>query len=177
MRISLVLHHNGGQYIRKGQQYSNVNILRLAIGFLNATINRYTRIPEPEIRTDGSSETRQHWRIDGYGSGFGPPRCSRSGFWKGLDTNRTVLAVRSRTPGVVPGPVANTTGDQPGSADDKPESTWEHLGAPATNMGALATCLGAHQITVVESWKNNICFGNAADAHGNHSYYFSFNDF
>jgi hypothetical protein len=40
----------------------------------------------------------------------------------------------------------------------------EHLGAPAT-------CLGAPQITVQQSEKSNIFFGNAADAPGTHSYY------
>jgi len=46
---------------------------------------------------------------------------------------------------------------------------WKHLGAPATNVGAPATnlgapasCLGAPRITVEQSGKNNIFFGNAA---------------
>jgi hypothetical protein len=108
-RFSLVFNYKGGQYIRKGQQSTNVNILRLAIGYLNATINRIIRIPEPEIGTDGSSQTRQNPRVDGYGSGFGPPRCSGSGFWTGLEPNQIVLAVRTRTAGWLPGPVANTT--------------------------------------------------------------------
>ena len=45
--------------------------------------------------------------------------------------------------------------------------TWEHLGAPAT-------FLGAPRITVEQSGKNNIFFGTAAGAPGNHSYYLSF---
>jgi len=57
-----------------------------------------------------------------------------------------------------------------GSAGDKSGSTWEHLGAPATS-------LGAPPITEEQSGKNNIFFGNAAGAPGNHSYYLSFNDF
>jgi len=59
-----------------------------------------------------------------------------------------------------------------------------NLGAPATNLGALATnlgapetCLGAPRITVEQSGKNNIFFGNAAGAPGNHSYNLSFNNF
>jgi len=107
-RFSPVFDYKGGQYIRKGQRSTNVNILRLAIGYLNATINRITRIPEPEIGTDGSSQTQQNPRVDGYGSGFGPPRCSGSGFWTGLEPNRTVLAVRTWTAGGLPGPVAIT---------------------------------------------------------------------
>ena len=47
--------------------------------------------------------------------------------------------------------------------------TWEHqgvpaicLGVPVTNLGALATSLGEPQITVEQSGKTNIFFGNAA---------------
>jgi hypothetical protein len=61
---------------------------------------------------------------------------------------------------------------------------WEHLGArttslgaPATSLGAPATSLGAPRITVEQSGRNNIFFGNTAGAPGNHSYYLSFNDF
>jgi len=50
------------------------------------------------------------------------------------------------------------------------------MGAPATKLGALATCLEAPRITVEQFGKNNIFFGNAAGAPGNHSYYLSFND-
>jgi hypothetical protein len=72
--------------------------------------------------------------------------------------------------------VTGSTGDKPGSVKYKPESTWEHLRAPATNLGAQATCLGAPRITVEQSGKNNIFLGNAAGAPGNHRYYLSFND-
>ena len=107
-RLSLVFDYKGGQYIRKGQRSTNVNILRLAIGYLKATINRITWVPEPEIGTDGSSQTWQNPRVDGYGSGFGLPRCSGSGCWIGFKPNRTVLAVWARTAGGLPRPVANT---------------------------------------------------------------------
>jgi len=56
-------------------------------------------------------------------------------------------------------------------------STAEHRRAPATSLGALTTSLGAPRITVEQSVKNIIVFGNAAGAPGNHSYYLSFNDF
>jgi len=49
------------------------------------------------------------------------------------------------------------------------------LGAPTTSLGAPETSLGASRITV-ELSGNNIFFGNAAGASGNHSYYISFND-
>ena len=48
---------------------------------------------------------------------------------------------------------------------------------PGTKLGALVISLGAPRITVEQSGKNNIFFGNAAGAPGNHSYYLSFNDF
>jgi hypothetical protein len=111
-RFSLVFDYKSGLYIRKGQRYTNVNILRLAIGYQNATMNRNTLIPEPVIGTDGSSQTWQTPQVDGYGSAFGPPRCSWSGFWMDLELNRTILAVRTRTAGRLPGPIANTRYDR-----------------------------------------------------------------
>jgi len=89
-------------------------------------------------------------------------------------------------------------GNKPGRADDKPGSTWEHrqrawesrreawdhLIAPSANLGVLTTGLtapttrlGARRITVEQSWKNIIFFGNAAGEPGNHSYNLSFNEF
>jgi len=121
--VSLVFDYKGGQYIRKGQQSTNVNIWRLAIGYLNVTINRITRIPEPEIGTHGSSQTRQNPRVDGYGSGFGPPRCSGSGFWTGLESNWTVSEVRTRTTAGLPRPVANTNCKSP-----DPCGYWQFIG-------------------------------------------------
>jgi len=58
-----------------------------------------TRNAEPEIGPDGSSQTRWNPQVDGYGSGFGPPRVRGSGFGPGLEPNRPVL--RSK-----PGPLA-----------------------------------------------------------------------
>jgi len=82
-------------------------------------------------------------------------------------------------------------GDMTGSADDKPGSTWEsrrhdwecrrqaweHLGAQMTSLGAPVKNLGAPGITVEQSGRNNIFFGNTAAAPGNHSYYLLFNNF
>jgi len=41
------------------QWHTKVNILRLAVGYLNATIKRVTRNTELEIGTNGSSKSRQ----------------------------------------------------------------------------------------------------------------------
>jgi hypothetical protein len=70
-----------------------------------------TRHVEPEIRSDGSSQIRRNSRIDGYGSGFGPPRVSGSGFGTGLEPNRPVFGVQIRSAGWLPGHVAYTTSD------------------------------------------------------------------
>jgi len=83
----------------------------MTVGYLNATINRKTWKLDPEIGTDGSSQTRQNPRVDRYGYGFGPPRSCRSGFWMGLEPNWTVFLVKTRTAGRLPGPIANTSSD------------------------------------------------------------------
>jgi hypothetical protein len=67
-----------------------------------------TRNAEPEIRTDGSSHTWQNTRVGRYGSGIGPQRVCRSGFWTVLEPNPPVFAVQTRTTGGLPGPLANT---------------------------------------------------------------------
>jgi hypothetical protein len=53
----------------------------------------------------------------------------------------------------------------------------KHFEVLATNMGAPATHLGAPRITIEQPGKNNLLFGNAASAPGNHSYNISFNNF
>ena len=68
-----------------------------------------TRNAQPEIGTDGSSQTRRNPLVDGYGSGFGLPRVSWSVFWPGLEPNWSVFGVQTRTAGGLPGPVANTS--------------------------------------------------------------------
>jgi hypothetical protein len=47
-----------------------------------------------------------------YGYGVGPPRSSGSGFWTGLEPNRTVFPVQTRNAGGLLGPIANTTQSQ-----------------------------------------------------------------
>ena len=78
--VSLGCDYKGGQYIRKGWWYTKVNLLQLAVWYLNPTINRNTRKPEPEIESDRSSISGPNLAAGMYPSGFGPPRCSRSGF-------------------------------------------------------------------------------------------------
>jgi len=63
----------------------------------------------------------------------------------------------------------------PQSAGENFQCTWEWLGAPARSLEVPVTSLGAPRITVDQSW-NNIFFGNAAGAPGNHSYYLLFTD-
>jgi hypothetical protein len=55
-----------------------------------------------------------------------------------------------------------TTLEAPGSAGDKPGSAGDMSGSASNDSTAV--------------WENNIIFGNAAGAPGNHSYYLSFND-
>jgi len=102
-RVSLVFDYKGGQYIRKGQWYTNVNTLRLSIGYLNATTNRKTPKLELEIGTDGSSQTWPTPPVDEYRSGFGPPKCGSLG----VELNGSVIVVRTWMAGGLPRPVAN----------------------------------------------------------------------
>jgi hypothetical protein len=97
VRVSLDFSYNGGRYIRKEQWCANVNILQLTVGYVNATITKTPRNTELELGTDGSCQTWQNPQVDGYGSGFGPARTCRSGFWTVLEPNRTVFPVRTRT--------------------------------------------------------------------------------
>ena len=46
--------HSGGHYIKNKQWHTNVNISRLTVLYLNATMNSETRNPQLEIGTDGS---------------------------------------------------------------------------------------------------------------------------
>jgi len=113
---------------------------------MTATINRKTRKGEPETWTDGSSQTRQNPRVEGYGYGFSPPRYSGSGFWTGLELNRTIFPVQTRTAGGLPGPVANTTPDA---------ETWLqsrlHL-RPAPNPPQLVTLPEVNLLTSSMCW-------------------------
>jgi len=72
-----------------------------------------------------------------------------------------------------------TPGGHSGRPSEELGGRATRLGAPTTGLGAprsAGTTLGAPQITVKQAGKNNIFFGNAAGAPGNHSYYISFNN-
>ena len=99
--------------------------------------------------------------------------CDRSG---NASERRRELLMHLGAPG--------STGNKSGSANNKPESTrvrrrqdWECQHQPWEHHGAPVTILGAPWITVEPSGINNCCFGNAAGALRNYSYYFSFNSF
>ena len=55
--------------------------------------------------------------------------------------------------------------------------TGNRLGATATRVGVPGTSLGAPQITVQQSGKNDIFFGNAAGGLANYTYYILLNNF
>jgi len=107
-RVSLVYSYKGSWFTRKGQWCTRVNILQLALGYLNATINSKSRNTEPEIGTDWYSQTRQNLWVDWSRSGFGPPWRRGSGFWTVLELNWSVFEFWTWTAGGLPGPVANT---------------------------------------------------------------------
>jgi hypothetical protein len=131
--------------------------LRLTIRYLNATINRKTRKIEPEIATDGSSQTRQNLRVDGYVSWFCPPRRGGWDFWTILEPNQIVIEVRTRTAGRSPGSVANAT-DHTSNRKQPPKQPapvvynvdgGQHLEqpAPVINTTAVVTSEEAKQIS------------------------------
>jgi len=106
--FSVVSDYEGVQRIRKGQWCTRVNIVRLAIGYLNATRNGNTWKRELGIRTVGSSQTRHYPQVDGYWSALGPPRRSGLCCWTGLELNRTDVVVRTWTASRLPALIANT---------------------------------------------------------------------
>jgi len=107
-RPSTCLLYKGCQYIRICLCRTIVSILQLTVGYLNATTNRKTWNAEPEIGIKGSSLTRHHLRVDGYGSGFCPPLGSELAFRMGQELTWPVFTIRTRTAGVLPEPVAHT---------------------------------------------------------------------
>jgi len=65
----------------------------------------------------------------------------------------------------------------PRNAGENFGCTWEHRQQVRERRGESWEHLGTPWITVEQSGKNNVFFGNAAGAPGNHSYYLLFNDF
>jgi len=127
-RVSVVFGYKGGWFIRNGHWLTKVNILWLAVGYPNVTLNSKSRNTEQEVETEGSSQTRHNPQIDRYGSRFGPRWRSRSGFWTVLEPNGTSILIRTRTAGGLPGPVANTTHST--LSTQKTPTSFLHNGAP-----------------------------------------------
>jgi len=118
-RLSTYFNHLSGQYIQNEQWRSIVNILRLTVGYLNATINRTTRNEKLEIGPDRSSQTQRNPRVNMYGARLRPPRSSGPGFWTVLEPNRTVFLVQTQTAGGLPRPVANSSIENPYYAEQR----------------------------------------------------------
>jgi len=55
-RISIVFDYKGRLSIRKGQWGTKVTMWRLAVGYLDATVNGIIRKAEPGIQSDGSGQ-------------------------------------------------------------------------------------------------------------------------
>ena len=107
--LSPCFDYKGCQWNKSREWCTKVDILHITVTYLTATANRKTRKQEPDIRTDGLGQTRRNPHVDKSGYGFGLPNSSKSGFWTGLQTNRTIFRVQTRTAGRLPRPVANTT--------------------------------------------------------------------
>jgi len=92
------------------------------------------RNAEPEIGTDGSSQTLRNPWVDGYRSPFEPPRVSGSGVWTGLEPNRPVFPVQTQTTSGFPGPVANTSGNTKQTAVSKLKTISVRARTPAFGL-------------------------------------------
>jgi hypothetical protein len=68
-----------------------------------------TQNTEPEIETDGYSQTGWNPQVDRHWSVYSPPIVSWAGFWTGPDTNQVIFAVHTQNAGGLPRPIANTT--------------------------------------------------------------------
>jgi len=99
-----------------------------------------TRNTEPEIGTDGSNQTRRNPPVGRYGSGFGQPRVSGTGFWTVLEPNRPVFAVQTWTAGGLPGPVANTRCEHDQDVRGACQSCGSMLGGVITVRVCTCAC-------------------------------------
>jgi len=109
-RVSVVLSFTGRRFTQNGQWSTKVNIVRFAVGYLNASINRKTRNTEPEIGINGSGQTMQDLQVDRYGSGFAPPVPSGSRPWTDLEPHRTILRSKPRPLAGYPNPLLTLSG-------------------------------------------------------------------
>jgi hypothetical protein len=115
---------------------------------------------------DSRRAFRPAFRVPGISDDCYRSDCDRFG---NTSERRRELCVHLGAPG--------STGNKSGSADDKPEGTWERRLQAWEHLEGPATSLGAPRITVEQSRKNNFFLGNAADSPRNHRYFLSFNDF
>jgi len=69
-RISRLVDYTGGQFVRKEQWHTKVNILRLAVGCLNVSINRPTRNPNQCLEPAGLGKPGKSHRWTGVGMGL-----------------------------------------------------------------------------------------------------------
>jgi len=107
--VSLWFDYKGSQYVQRRSCGTEVNILRLSVGFLNVTRNRNTLNAEPEIWTNQSGHTLQNPWVDRSENRFRLPRCSGLDVWMGHGSNLTIFVVHTPTTGNILCPIANTT--------------------------------------------------------------------
>jgi hypothetical protein len=68
--LSLLVDYTGGQFIRRGKQLTKVNILRLALGYLNMSINRPTQNQNQSLEPAGLGKSGKCYRRTGVGEGL-----------------------------------------------------------------------------------------------------------
>jgi len=71
---------------KRRQWRTKVDILRLIIGYLNVTLNRWTQIAQPDIGTNRSRQTQRNPHVDMYRHGVGPTRGCKAGYCRGACT-------------------------------------------------------------------------------------------
>jgi len=107
-RLSTYFDYKGGHNIQNEHGCTIIDIGWLKVGYLNAIRNRTTPNAMQEIGPNGSNQTRQNVRVDGYRARFGPARSIGSGCWTVLAPNWKVFAVQALTTGRLLRPIANT---------------------------------------------------------------------
>jgi len=99
--ISLVFDYKGSQYIQKRQWHTNVNILWLAVGYLNVTRNRKPEDKNQRLEQTGLAKSGKTHGLTGTGLGLACPKAAGRVF--GWVWNQTEPFLRSK-----PGPLAGS---------------------------------------------------------------------
>jgi hypothetical protein len=107
--VSPCFEYKGRQWNKYREWCTKADLLHITVTYLTATINRKTLKGEPETVTDGSSQARHSGWVDRSGYWLGLPTTSGSGYWTGLELNRIVFPVQTRTADALPRPIAYTT--------------------------------------------------------------------